>query len=242
MSFQVGDTYPLAVTVRDADGALADPDTRTLSVRKPNGVLLDSATAEALIVHPGTGLFTADVPLALAGMYVIAFSATEPDQYAEVQVWVSPAGSPVFCTSDDVATRLGRGDAGLTAAEVPQVEMLCELATAAITDAVAQTEAWRAALPAVPHMLRVVAIELVTRGLANTSGMASTTETLGAYSYTARFRDANGGGGLLLTPAEARMVRRAVYGRATATTMPTGTLTQVIELVEDGDIESGVTG
>jgi hypothetical protein len=238
MSYQAGDTYPLAVTVRDADGALADPEERTLTVRLGDGTLMPALDAEALLQHPSIGRFTADIPLVLPGMYVIAFTATEPDQYAAVSVWVDAALSVTFCTPQDVATRLGRD---LTAAETPQVEMLCELASASITEAVTKTEEWRATLTAIPLLLRVVAIELVSRSMPNPASFASTTETLGAYSYTQRYRDASGGGGLLLTDAEARMVRRAVYGRSSATTMPTGTLTQTLELVSDGEIVSGIT-
>src|ERR671921_836836 len=205
MSYQAGDTYPLAVTVRDADGALADPEERTLAVRLGDGTLMPALDAEALLQHPSVGRFTADIPLVLPGMYVIAFTATEPDQYAAVSVWVDAALSVTFCTPQDVATRLGRD---LTAAETPQVEML---------------------------------FELVSRSMPNPASFASTTETLGAYSYTQRYRDSSGGGGLLLTDAEARMVRRAVYGRSSATTMPTGTLTQSLELVSDGEIVSGIT-
>jgi hypothetical protein len=221
VSYEVGDTYPTQITIRDEDGALADPGSRTLRVRLPTGALMSSAAAEALIVHPSTGIYRAGVPLSVAGMWVIGWTATDPAQFGEVQLWVRPALSPLFCTPADIATRLGR-EGALTAAETPMVEMLCELATDTIMAAIDKTEAWRAAITDVPRIVRVVAIELVTRGMANPTGVGSITETLGAYSYTTRYTvqaQANAAG-LMLSPAEERLVRRAVFGTLSATTVP----------------------
>ena len=154
-----------------------------------------------------------------------------------------------FCTPDDVAACLGRD---LTAVEASTtVPALCEIATTAIADAVGRDDAWAAGLTSFPGILRNVAIALVTRSLpdpeAPSSSVQSTSETLGAYSYTTRYHDAAGGsadgssGGMVLSDREERMVRRAIYGRNSATSMPRTIVNQLDEYYVDGEIVSGVT-
>jgi hypothetical protein len=226
MSYQAGDTYPAQVTVRDDEGNVVDPPTLQLKVRNPAGTVTTyDYPDDAIIVNDSTGIYHADVSLDTAGMWVIAWQTTDEEQVEGVNVWASdvPTATITFCTPVDVATRLGRD---LTAAEAPMVAMLCELATDTIAAVVDLDEAWVAELTAVPRILRILAIELVKRSMTNTANptgaLESTSETIGAYSYTERFRDTAGsasdgaGGAMTLSDAEVRMARKAVWGTNSA--------------------------
>lgn len=118
-----------------------------------------------------------------------------------------------FATEEDIATRLGRA---LTATEAGQAELLLELATALIAGACGKDDAWAAAYTPTPVIVKAFCVELVARVMSNPTGLASLSETLGQYSNTQRFRDAAVGGGMFLTDLEERVIRRAVFGRNTA--------------------------
>ena len=216
MSYSVGDTYPAQVTVRNPAGDLADPDSLLLNVRDPStDVTTYAFGVDSEIVRDGDGIFHADIPLTGAGMWVFEWATTNEQETEGVQVWVSAAPSTrvTFCTPADIATRLGRD---LTEAEQGTVEMLCELVTGEIAAAVDKDADWPGSLEAIPASLRTIAIEVVSRLMLNPTGLSSTSETLGAYSYTQRFggdtMSQAGGGGVALTAAAKRRVRRAVFG------------------------------
>lgn len=214
MSYQAGDTYPATVTIRDEAGVLTDPETLTLKVRDEAGTVTSYVYGVSdRVIRDGTGLYHSDVLLDTTGMWVLSWQITDEEQVEGVQVWVSPAPSATvtFCTVTDIATRLGRD---LTAPEQATVQMLCELVTNEIAAAADKDADWPGSLTAVALPLRAIAVDVVTRVMRNPSGFSSTSETLGAYSYTERYGsdDSTTGGGLALTPAEARRARRAVFG------------------------------
>ena len=215
MSYQAGDTYLWSVEIRDGSGTLADPDSLIVSVREADGAVTDYAYGtDALVVRDDVGEYHADVPLTAPGMWVIQGATTNEQQTEAVQVWVSesPVLTVTFCTVADVATRLGRT---LTDNEAASAAMFCELVTGEISAAVDKGADWPATLEEIPSPLRSIALDVVSRLLLNPSGLSSTSETLGAYSYTQRFgTDAavQVSGGVVLTAAEKRRVRRAVFG------------------------------
>lgn len=143
-----------------------------------------------------------------------------------------------FCTPGDIAGRLGRD---LTAVEAVQVPVLITSVTGLVAAACDKTDAWATALTPVPPGVRVVSIEAVIRVLLNPAGVRSETEQLGQHQHSVSFADGTGGAGIYLTPPEEIRVRRAVFGASSATTMPRTTYDQAIELVEDGEITSGLT-
>lgn len=111
-----------------------------------------------------------------------------------------------FATSTDVARRLGRD---LTSSEEDQVELLLDLATAAIANAADLTDA-EASTP-VPTVIRGFCIELTCRALANPSGLFSKSETIGSYSYTQNFnRDVSSA--MALSDVEVLVIRRTLLG------------------------------
>lgn len=132
----------------------------------------------------------------------------------------------MFATLDQLAIRLSKTDADeFTAAQAAQGELLLELATGLIAHAVDETAAWAEALDPVPDALVSTCLDVCVRaigGLAGGGGVASETETLGAYSHTTRYASSDSGGsgadstGLALTAAEERRVRRAVTGTSVA--------------------------
>lgn len=216
MSYQAGDTYPWSVEIRDGSGELTDPDSLIVSVREADGTVTDYAYGvDALVVRDDVGEYHADVPLTAPGMWVIQGATTNEQQTEAVQVWVSetPVLTVTFCTVADVATRLGRT---LTENEASSAAMFCELVTGEIAAAVDKGADWPATLEDIPSPLRSIALDVVSRLLLNPTGLSSTSETLGAYSYTQRFgadtMPQAVGSGVSLTAAEKRRVRRAVFG------------------------------
>lgn len=114
-----------------------------------------------------------------------------------------------FVTTEDVRKRLGF--ASLTRQQDEQIGVLIGLVDSLIIDAVGKDAGWAAELDPVPPMLPVVAMTVVCRSLANPTGAAGLSETLGQFSHSERFNDASEAG-LSLTEREERLVRRAVFG------------------------------
>lgn len=115
-----------------------------------------------------------------------------------------------FATAEDIATRLG--EESLSATEKGSAELLIELATAVIAEAVDQDDAWAEELAPVPTIVKALTIELVCRAMASPQGLASATETLGAYSRSETYRK-DLSSALMLTELEERMLRRAIVGQ-----------------------------
>lgn len=119
-----------------------------------------------------------------------------------------------FATLDDLAIRLpgtAATAADLTAKEQAQGEMLLEIASGLVTDAVNHDTAWAASLTPVPAMLRAVTLEIVARVMQNPSGARSESEQLGQYQHSTSFTDS--AHGLVITDAEALSCRRSVFGQ-----------------------------
>lgn len=116
-----------------------------------------------------------------------------------------------LATVENVANALGKDVGDLTANESLQIEFLLTLATGIIAAAGGKTEAWAETLSPIPKVLRLVAIQVVLRAMANPEGLAAMSEQIGAYSVNRSYRAASAGGStLMLTAAEKRMVRAAV--------------------------------
>lgn len=230
MSYQAGDTYPWSVKVRDGDGNLVDPESLTVSVREPDTTITEYVYGiDALVVRDSEGIFHADIPLTDAGMWIIQGATTNEPEVARVQIAVGPAleAAVTFATLDELALRLGKTSVDdLTAAERAQGQMLLELVTGLIVDAVGKTDAWAATLDPIPRYLRGLCLEAAWRASRNPAGVSSESETLGAYSHTARyeFSGSDQGAGVTLTEAEERAARRAVYGVSSRSAYPTSVL------------------
>lgn len=120
-------------------------------------------------------------------------------------------GRRTFAALSDVARRMGRE---LTAAEEDQTLYLLAAATDLIADAVGRDGTWAAQLEPIPPALRIITVEAVVRLLFNPRGAQTTQETLGSYSHSETFSQngANATSGLMLTVAEERRARQAVFG------------------------------
>jgi hypothetical protein len=119
----------------------------------------------------------------------------------------------VFASKEEVAKRLARS---LSAAEEEAAELLLELATSMVAEAVGKDDAWAEQLDPVPKVLRLVTLEATARAMANPEGLSSFEERLGAHSYSKSFRAQAEGAGLMLTKQERLMVRRVVRGSNSA--------------------------
>lgn len=118
-----------------------------------------------------------------------------------------------FATAANVAAR--QGVAEYTGTDLAQVNALLDAAYDLILDSVGKTAAWAEDEDTtVPDAFQHVSVEVVSRALANPNGARSTSESLGTYSYSQSFQD--GVAGFVLTAAEERRLRLALYGRLTA--------------------------
>lgn len=137
-----------------------------------------------------------------------------------------------FATSTDVETRLGRE---LTSIEEDQVELLLDLATAAIGNAADLSDAEASALSPVPTVIRGFCIELTCRALANPNGLFSRSETIGSYSYSENFnRDVSSA--MSLSDVEVLVIRRTLLGSNAGSARASNVLD---ELCEELDCHEG---
>jgi len=137
-----------------------------------------------------------------------------------------------LATSADVETRLRRE---LTEAEEESAEQTIETVTGLVADVVDQKVEWVEALDPVSPVLRALCVERAITALANPTGIASESETLGTHSYSQTHRSVSEGGGLELTGAEERLVRRAVYSPKSASSTPGSTIDRLINVREGRD-------
>lgn len=114
-----------------------------------------------------------------------------------------------FATTADVATRLGRA---LTAAEQAMAQQVIDSVTAQISAVVNEGSEWATALDPVPEVFKSLCIEKVIYIGSNPNGIASESETLGAYTHSQTFPRSMDSYGVLLTDEEKRSVRQAVWG------------------------------
>jgi hypothetical protein len=119
-----------------------------------------------------------------------------------------------FASVDDIAVRLEA--APLSNTSEAAAEMLLKLATAIIAQAVDKDDEWAAALTPVPTILRALTVELVCRAMASPQGLASASETLGAYQRSETYRR-DLSSALLLTDMEEKLARRTVLGQRSGT-------------------------
>lgn len=138
-----------------------------------------------------------------------------------------------FATAADIETRLGRA---LTAAEQAMAEQTIATVTAQIVDAVDRDAAWAAALNPVPGMLKALCIEKVIVVGTNPNGLASESKSLGAFSSSRTFQRSNDVG-IVLTEAEQRLARMAVYGTLAGTSSPRGVPDRITDLRENRDVD-----
>jgi hypothetical protein len=71
VSYDLGDVISLAVTVRDADGDLADAGAMALTVTAP-----DASTASPAVTRASLGTYTADYAPTVAGRFTVQWTAT----------------------------------------------------------------------------------------------------------------------------------------------------------------------
>lgn len=187
-------------------GIYAEPSRTSAASTAPTtvGIVEDNGVyGKTDLVAPATG-----------GRYWLIWdqgpSSTNPAIEELVVSYTSPVSTSdyTFASPDDVAARLGRD---LTDGEVAQVDFLLLAATEVIVDAVDKDLEWAQGLD-VPLTLRFVCAEMVVRSMNFAPGVQSTTESLGAYSFSERAGATGEGGGLWLSKLEQLMVRRTVWG------------------------------
>lgn len=117
-------------------------------------------------------------------------------------------GDVLFATALEVAARMGRT---FTEAETDQANMLLAMVSQMVAAELGKDATWPSTLTVVPPILRLVAIESVTRVLTNPSGARSESEQLGAYSHTTSYAS-DGPPAFSLTAWEISLINQAVFG------------------------------
>lgn len=113
----------------------------------------------------------------------------------------------MYAEISDIAARLGRD---LTSAETVTYGSILEAISAEVDVSLGVDEA----LEEPPAAFKGVVVTAAIRLAANPSGLASHSETLGSYQHSATF-PRSGDDATLLTPTEARLLRRAFFKAST---------------------------
>ncbi len=113
-----------------------------------------------------------------------------------------------LATAADVAARLGRE---LTVEETDAADAAIATVTGLIAEAVNKPTSWADTLSPAPETLKALCVEKAIGIIANPENLASTAETLGAFSDSRTFPRA-ADIGIFLSADERRRVRRAVFG------------------------------
>lgn len=113
-----------------------------------------------------------------------------------------------FATTDDVVARLGRA---LTEPEEALSEYVIDEVAGLIADACGKDAEWASALSPVPAVCKNLCVERAIQIGSNPNNLASESEQLGAHQHSRTFPRSLDGG-IFLTDAEERRVRRAVFG------------------------------
>ena len=77
--YDIGDVFDLRRTILDSDGVLADPDTVTFTLRKPDGVL-----STLPVTHVSPGVYQVTIDPDQAGVWWFGWATTgDPKLYDE---------------------------------------------------------------------------------------------------------------------------------------------------------------
>lgn len=97
MAYDLGDTVPLTINIRDVSGALADPTACTLSITDPSGTI-ETPTP----IHSSTGVFSYDYVPASMGQFGVYWNATgtNASSYQDVFEVKDPAAFPLVSLAD----------------------------------------------------------------------------------------------------------------------------------------------
>mgnify|MGYP000850398758 CR=1 FL=1 len=198
-----GQTIDLGpLTLRDATGETVAATTVTGTVTTPSGDDVDVPESG------GAGVYHFIYTPSEVGVYAYRALATTGDLTAVLDGTFTVYAAVPFVTPDELAQRLG---VTLSDAQVDTARVLCFQATAAIVEAVDETDSWAAALDPVPQGLRSIALDVAVRAFNVPAGIRSEQTTLGSYSHNVSYPDA-AAMGVQLTAAETLRVRRIVHG------------------------------
>ena len=136
-----------------------------------------------------------------------------------------------FATTEDVANRLG---ADLTDSQTTQATSVLELVALEIADSCGKPESWISTVGTVPPALKVISVEATIRVLHNPTGARSRQEQLGQFGHSESFKDSDGGA--LITEAEARRARHAVFGRSAGSVRVDSIVTDLDDLADQEDL------
>lgn len=137
-----------------------------------------------------------------------------------------------FATTTDVATRLGRD---LTAAETDAAELVIEVVTGLIAEAVNRDSDWATALDPVPATLRLLCIEKAVSAIVNPHNVASLSEQLGQFQHSETYPRASDVG-LYLSDDEERRARFAVHGITSASVRIQSVADDTLDYLDDYEI------
>jgi len=89
--YNIGDTIRVKATFKDADDALSDPSTVTVTVYEPDGTETDYTLTGGGVQKESTGVYYADITPTQAGIHWYRFSSTgNPALIEEANFFVVP--------------------------------------------------------------------------------------------------------------------------------------------------------
>lgn len=128
MPFDLGDTVPLSIEVRDQDGNLAAAGAVALTITKP-----DMTTTVGTVTNPSTGVYRCDFVPTVAGPYRVRWVATGVNASAYTDAFdVRQATPPLIFSLADARAMLNR----VTAADNEKIRDLLESTTSIVEDIV----------------------------------------------------------------------------------------------------------
>ena len=77
MNYDIGDLIRLTATFKDLDGNASDPTIITLSIKEPNGDVVDLTYGlDIFVVKQSTGIYYMDFAPAMEGLHYYRFAGT----------------------------------------------------------------------------------------------------------------------------------------------------------------------
>jgi hypothetical protein len=130
MSWDLGDSVPLSITIKDPGGALADAGSVSVTITLPDG----TPTVQGPITPTSTGVYDYDYPTVQAGIHRVRWVATGANAAAYSDVFdVEPAEGAAFISVADAREHLKK-----TPADDEDLRWFVAAACQAITDRMGQ--------------------------------------------------------------------------------------------------------
>lgn len=208
--------------------------TRDGSYALVEAITLDPVDADPS--DPASRDFTTNDATLADGWYIVRWRDGDGATFDADPVYFPPTTGVAFATSADVSARLGRD---LTDAEVVQVGSVLVSVASQIAAACDRDDDWAADLDPIPAVFVALSVEKAVQAVVNPLGLAAWSKSLGAFSESATTTRASDGGAVL-TDADERRVRAAVYGGSGSARVPS-VVDDVLDWADDAQVNDSLS-